>query len=260
MPDLHAACHILPLYCADGIELYHGRCEEIMPLLKAPVDAVLADLPYATTRNTWDRPIDPKLLWHLIHALARPASPVVLFGTGKFSARMIMSNEAEYRYDLVWDKEAVSGHLNAKRQPLRAHEDVLVFYRKQPHYDPQMVYTGRSSHSRGKRTDRTINHYGHFENTPIVEQDGYQYPRSILTFKRPKGGRHPTQKPVALMEWLIKSYTRPGDLVLDNVCGSGTTLVAARNCGRRAIGIEMHEPYVQDAFERLACGAEGDHW
>lgn len=251
---------ITPVYQHDGIELYHGWCEDVLLWLTSPVDAVIADLPYATTRNSWDQPIDPKVLWSLYSRLARPTTPVVIFGSGRFSARMIVSNEDEFRYDLVWDKEAVSGHLNAKKQPLRAHEDVLVFYRKQPFYDQQMVHTGRSSHSRGKRLDRTINHYGQFVNTPVVEQDGYQYPRSILTFKRPKGGRHPTQKPVALLEWLIRSYTRPGDVVLDNVCGSGTTLVAARNCGRRAIGVEVHEPYVMDTLERLRSGAEGDHW
>jgi site-specific DNA-methyltransferase (adenine-specific) len=255
-----APSELVPVYHEAGIELYHGRCEDILPFLPNPVDAVMADLPYATTRNTWDRPIEPKILWHLYHQLARPTTPVVLFGSGRFSARMIVSNEDEFRYDLVWDKEAVTGHLNAKRQPLRAHEDLLVFYQRQPHYDPQMVYTGRSSHSRGKRVDRTINHYGAFTNTPVADQDGYQYPRSILAFKRPKGGQHPTQKPVALMEWLIRSYTKPGDLVLDNVCGSATTLAAARNCGRRAIGIEMHDPYIEAAVARLKSGATGDRW
>lgn len=251
---------IEPVFNDDGIELYHGRCEDVLPFLTTPVDAVVADLPYETTRNSWDRAIAPKILWHLYHQLARPTTPFLVFGSGKFTARMVVSNEDEFRYSLVWDKEAVSGHLNAKKQPLRSHEDIMVFYAKQPFYDPQMVYTGRSSHSRGKRTDRTINHYGDFVNTPVVEQDGYQYPRSILTFKRPKGGKHPTQKPVALIEWMIRSFTKPGDLVLDNVCGSATTLVAARNCGRRAVGIEMHEPYIEHCIERLQSGAEGDLW
>jgi DNA modification methylase len=251
---------IEPVCALDGIELYQGRCEEVLGSLPVVVDAVFADLPYATTRNSWDRPIDPKILWHLLHSMMRPTTPVVLFGAGRFSARMIVSNEAEFRYDLVWNKEAVSGHLNAKRQPLRAHEDILVFYRRQPHYEPQMVFTGRSSHSRGKRIDRTINHYGHFVNTPTVDQEGYQYPRSIVPAKRPKGSKHPTQKPVELMEWLIKTYTKPGDLILDPVCGVGSTLVAARNLGRRAIGVEVHDPYVELAIERLKSGSAGDHW
>jgi site-specific DNA-methyltransferase (adenine-specific) len=249
-----------PVFDADGIMLYGGRCEEVLPYLLEPVDAVIADLPYQTTRNSWDRKIDPKILWHLYRPLLRPRTPVLLFGTGIFMAEMMMSNPGEFRYDLIWDKEAVSGHLNAKRQPLRGHESILMFYGQAPFYDPQMIFTGRSSHSRGSRVDRTVNHYGAFVNTPVVDQQGYQHPRSILRFPRPKGGQHPTQKPVALLEWMIRSYTRPGDLILDNVCGSASTLIAARNCGRRAIGIEMHQPYVDIAINRLASGQTGDHW
>lgn len=251
---------IEPVYDVGGITLYHGRCEDIMPMLPQLVDAVMADLPYATTRNDWDRLIDPKILWHCYRSLCGPRSPVLLFGSGMFSAEMMVSNRAAWKYNLVWDKQAVTGFLNAKRQPLRAHEDILVFYKQQPHYDPQMVFTGRSSHSRGSRVERTVNHYGQHANTPVVEQDGYQHPRSILTFKRPKSGKHPTQKPIELMEWMVRSYTAPGELILDNVCGSATTLVAARNCGRRAIGIEAHEAYIEEAIRRLESGAEGDKW
>ena len=168
------------------------------------------------------------------------------------------------RYAHEWlEQQAVSGFLNAGRQPLRAHEDILVFYDKQPAYDPQMVYTGRSSHSRGTKTERTVNHYGHNVNTPVVDQDGYQHPRSILTFKRPKmpaGKGHPNQKPVALMEWIVRSYCPAGGLVLDNVCGAGSTLVAARNAGRRAIGVEVREDYIAKTVARLESGAEGDQW
>lgn len=251
------------VYARDGIELYFGRCEDVMPHLRSTVDLVCADLPFGLTRNDWDRMIDPKILWHLYHQLIGPRTPTVLFAAGIFAGQMMMSNPDEFAYDLIWSKEAVSGHLNVKRQPLRAHENLLVFYREAPYYESQMVYTGRSSHSRGKTVERTVNHYGQFVNTPVVEQNGYQHPRSILTFKRPKlpkGQGHPNQKPTALLEWIIKSYTKPGDLVLDNVCGSASTLVAARNCGRRAVGIEMHEPYVEAAIKRLESGAEGDNW
>lgn len=245
---------------ADGITLHHGNCLDVMPTLLVTVDAVIADLPYATTRNTWDRPIDPKLLWHCYRQLCGPRTPVVLFGSGVFTARMIGSNEADYRYSLVWSKQAVSGHLNAKRQPLRAHEDLVVFYRQQPTYHPQMVHTGRASHSRGKRKDRTINHWGGFENTDVVDQGGYQHPRSIVEFARPAKPQHPTQKPVELLEWLIRTYTDPDDIILDNVAGSGSTLVAARNAGRRAIGIELRDEYVEMAAARLASGSALDTW
>lgn len=253
---------IQPAYEADGVTLYHGDCLEVMPFLLEPVDFVLADLPYGTTRNQWDRELPAKLLWSQYHALVRERTAVALFGSGVFSARTVMSNEAEYAYDLIWNKEAVSGFLNAKRQPLRCHENIHVFYRRQPTYNPQMVATGRRSHGRGSRVERTVNHYGAFVNTPVVEQEG-QYPRSILSFRRPKlprGFGHPTQKPVALCEWFVRTYTEPGDLVLDNVCGSGTTLVAARNAGRRAVGIEVREDYVEMAIARLASGSTGDRW
>lgn len=254
---------IEPVYDADGVTLYAGRCENVMPRLTGTVDAVLADLPYQTTTETWDRVIDPKILWHLYGGLAGPRVPIVLFGSGMFAAQMMVSNPALFRYDLVWDKDAITGHLNAKRQPLRCHEKLLVFYRQQPYYDPQMVYTGRSSHSRGSTRERTNRHYGHYENTDVVDQGGFQHPRSILRFPRPKlpkGMGHPTQKPVALMEWLVRSYTPPGALILDNVCGSATTLVAARKHGRRAIGIEMNPAFVEMAINRLTSGSEDDRW
>lgn len=249
-----------PVYDADGVQLYHGDCLDLMGVLPGTVDAVLADLPYGTTRNQWDRVLPNKLLWHLYRGLIGDRTPLVLFGTGMFSARLMLAQPDLYRYSLVWKKEAVSGHLNAKRQPLREHEDLLVFYDRQCTYNPQMVFTGRASHSRGKRVDRTVNHYGAHHNTPVVEQHGYQHPRSVLTFPRPKGGKHPTQKPIDLMRWLVRTYTNPGDLILDNVCGSGTTLVAARLEGRRSIGIEADEKHVHNAAERLASGSEGDRW
>lgn len=247
------------MFSIDGIDVYDGDCLTIMPGL-GPVDAVLADLPYGTTRNQWDRPLDSKLLWASYDSLRGDRTPVVLFGSGVFTARMIGSNEADYRYSLIWDKQTITGQLNSKKQPLRSHEDLNVFYRKQPVYNPQMVYTGRASHPRGRNRKRTVNHWGLFDNTPTVEQHGWQYPRSILAFKRPKTGRHPSQKPVELMEWLIRTFTNPGDVVLDNVAGSGTTLVAARNCGRRAIGIELRDDYVEMIVERLTSGSEGDQW
>lgn len=253
----------VPFHDQDGIVAYHGDCFTVMPYLHQPVAMVLADLPFGTTRQDWDRPLDNKLLWHQYHALCGERTPIVLFGTGLFSASVMLSNPDEYAYTLIWDKDAVSGHLNAKRQPLRAHEDMLVFYRGQPTYHPQMVFTGRKSHSRGKTVERTVNHYGAFGNTEVVEQDGYQYPRSIVTFKRPKlpkGMGHPNQKPVDLMRWLIRTFTNPGDLVLDNVMGSGTTLIAARAEGRRAVGIEARDDYAEMAAGRLASSSEGDRW
>lgn len=249
-----------PAYDHDGITLYHGDCLDLMGVLRTTVDAVLADLPYGTTRNQWDRVLPNKMLWHLYAGLCGPRTPIVLFGTGMFSMRLGLSNPERYKYSMVWAKDAVSGFLNAKKQPLREHEDLLVFYDKQCTYNPQMVYTGRKSHSRGKKVERTVNHYGHNVNTPVVDLDGYQYPRTILNFPRPKGAKHPTQKPVELMRWLIRTYTNPGDVILDNTCGVATTLVAARAEGRRAIGIDINPAYIDLAVERLRSGADTDRW
>lgn len=251
------------VYAADGIELWAGDCLDVMPGLP-PVDAILADLPYATTRNHWDRFIPPKQLWAAYRALMGPRTPVVLFGSGIFTHRMVMSAEELWRYNLVWRKVgSVTGHLNAQRQPLREHEDLIVYYQRQPTYHPQMVHTGRRPHSRGTTKARTTNHWGAHTNTEVIDRDGWQFPRSVLEFPRPKlprGAGHPTQKPVDLMRWLIRTYTNPGDLVLDNVAGAATTLVAARAEGRRAIGIELHPPHVEMAVARLESGSDGDHW
>lgn len=252
-----------PVYDRDGVTLYHGDCLVVLHQLLVTVQLVLEDLPYGTTRMDWDRPIDNKLLWHALAGLCGPRTPVVAFGTGSFWAELVMSNRADYRYDLIWDKQAVTGHLNAKKQPLRAHENIAVFYRQQPAYQPQMVFTGRSSHSRGSRSERTVNQWGGFENTEVVDQDGFQYPRSIIQAKRPKlpkGKGHPSQKPVELLGTIVRSFTAPGDLVLDPVAGSGSTLVAARTAGRRAIGIEQDPEWVANIIERLDSGSEGDNW
>lgn len=239
-------------YQDEAVTLHLGRCEDVMPELEeGSCGLAFADLPYATTRNTWDRQIEPKVLWHEYNRILPTRGAAVLFGSGIFSARMVVSNEEAFRYTLVWDKKAITGFLNAKRQPLRAHEDILVFYRAQPYYDPQMIQTGRRSHSRGSRVDRTINHYGSFVNTPVPDEQDGQYPRSILSFAKPKLAHHPTQKPLDLCEWVIRSYAPPDSVVLDNVCGSGAALLAAVNAGRRAVGIEMEEKYCEMAASRL---------
>lgn len=266
---MHVLGGLKPAYDADGITLIHGDCLDVMPMLTDRFDMVLADLPYGTTRNHWDRELPNKLLWHGYHSVCGPRTPIVIFGSGSFSARFMVENLPEYRYSLVWAKKDekgsdVSGVLNSKRQPLRVHEDLMVFYRNQPLYVPQMVHTGRSSHSRGKTVERTVNHYNEFKNTPAVDQGGYQYPQSVVEFRRPKMPKghpgHPSQKPVALLRWLIRTYTNPGDLILDNVAGSASTLIAARAEGRRAVGIEKHEPFVELAAARLASGSDEDRW
>jgi len=237
-----------PYYEHAGITIYHGDCLEIMPTLPAAsVDLVLCDLPYGVTaRNAWDAVIPFEPLWAEYNRVGRGA--VVLTATQPFAAALVMSNAAAFKYEWVWCKQQGTGFLNAKKQPLRSHEQVLVFYRGQPTYNPQMR-TGFKPYV--CKSGRATTNYGE-QVSVVTESNGERYPLTVVDFGYDKNKVHPTQKPVALMEYLIKTYTNPGDTVLDNCMGSGTTLVAAKNLGRKAIGIEREEKYCEIAAKRLS--------
>lgn len=231
-----------------------GDCLEVMKdIPDKSIDMILCDLPYGTTQNKWDIIIDFDLLWNKYNKVIKNNGAILLFGSGLFTAKLMTSNEESYKYKWVWNKiNKFSGHLNAKKQPLRIYEEIVVFYNNQCTYNPQMTqgkpYTavskGNKSSSFGKQIDgvRTIN-------------DGLYYPKDIINIEgdeRGKVGRiHPTQKPVKLCEYLIRTYTDEGDLVLDNCIGSGTTAVACKNTNRRFIGIELKQEYVDIANKRL---------
>lgn len=229
-----------------------GDCLEMMrELPDGSIDMVLADLPYGTTRNRWDSVIDLPALWEQYERVVKPDGAIVLTAAQPFTSVLVASRLPLFRYEWIWSKTIGSGQLNVARQPLRTHESVLVFYRRQPTYHPQMTdgepYTAKRSSSawsgrgyNGQRDHEAVN-------------AGTRYPKSVLTVPNPrvKGG-HPTQKPVALMEYLIRTYTDPGEVVLDNVLGSGTTAVAALRCGRRFVGMELDEEYVAMARARIA--------
>lgn len=244
---------------ADDIRLIQGDCiEEIKKIPSGSIDAVITDPPYAVLnrRNpsaSWDNEIDMIKMWPEIWRVLKPNGACILFGQGLFSAKLMLSDPKNYRYSLVWDKvNRPTGFLDAKRRPLRIHEDILVFYRKQPTYNPQMTY-GNVCHKRGNaRLANGKNRcYGNFEQTPTVIANE-KYPTSIVKIeKEHKNFYHPTCKPVALMEWLIKTYTDEGDTVLDFTMGSGSTMVACDNTGRKGIGIELSEEYYEKAKERL---------
>lgn len=224
------------------------------------IDLVLADLPYAKTHNHWDALIPFNPLWEQYNRILKERGAIVLFGQTDFSAQLIMSNPKMFRYTLIWDKVRTTGFLNAKRMPLRRHEDILVFYKKLPTYNPQMVEGGEPSHSRGKKwadkgnaqdDGRIYGKYRHDYNAPST-QTNMKYPTSILQFSnRVQGNVHPTQKPVDLLEYLIKTYSNEGDVVLDNTMGSGSTGVAALNTGRRFIGMEIEDKYFEIAKQRI---------
>lgn len=246
----------------DSILLFQGDCFDVMPTIAdGSVDCIIADPPYAAlNRNNphaqWDNELDMDCLWPQIWRVLKPNGACILFGQGLFSAKLILSELKMYRYSLVWDKvNRPTGFLDAKRRPLRIHEDMLVFYRKQPTYNPQMTI-GNVCHKRGKagiaRLENGKNRcYGSFYQTPTVITNE-KYPTTIIRVeKEHKNFYHPTCKPVALIEWLINTYTDKGDCVLDFCMGSGSTMVACANTSRKGVGIELTQEYYKIAVERV---------
>jgi site-specific DNA-methyltransferase (adenine-specific) len=236
------------------MKLLQGDCLKLMKEIKdKSVDMILCDLPYGTTQNKWDSIIDLELLWKQYKRIIKDNGAIVLTAQDKFTAKLILSNEEIHKYNLVWDKVLTSGFLNANRMPLRVHENICIFYKKLPTYNPQKVI-GEKNHSKGTmKTDVNNNYgkYGKIDNTEILGD--MKHPKSIITFQKPHPSKclHPTQKPLELFEWLIKTYTDEGDIVLDNCMGSGTTGVACKNLNRNFIGMELDDKYFKIAKERI---------
>lgn len=240
------------------IELWHGDCLELMRRIPdKSVDMVLCDLPYGVLNKTnplskWDAIIPLDELWSHYKRIVKEKGAIVLFGQGMFSAELMISNKAMWRYNLVWKKgNRTTGFLNAKRQPMRNHEDILIFSNGQTTYNPQMR-TGFPVHSRGHNTTKAQNScYGKYEVVETVKTTE-KYPLSVIDIEKEHPSKyHPTQKPVELLEWLIKTYTNTGEVVLDNCMGSGSTGVAAKNLNRRFIGIEKEDKYFKISKQRI---------
>ena len=236
------------------IQLFYGDCLEVMPALAAAsVDLVLCDLPYGTTACKWDAVIPFADLWASYNRLVRgPSAPVVLHCAQPFTSALVMSNAKAFKYAWTWRKSHPSGHLNAKKQPMRATEDIAVFYGTQCTYNPQGLVAGAFNNNRPWRAKGKTGDRIHGQETEIGVSGFTGYPHTVLEYANPNNGLvHPTQKPVALMEYLIRTYTNPGDTVLDNCMGSGTTGVACINTGRSFIGIEKEKEYFDTAQQRL---------
>ena len=220
------------------------------------VDMILCDLPYGVTHCKWDKKIDLKRLWKQYERIIKDNGVICLFAQTKFFYELIKSNEKLFRYDLVWDKVLTTGFLNVNRQPLRRHEQIAVFYKKQPKYNPQMGI-GKPLHGRGKIKSEEINKnnvYGKFDKTPDIRKGNTEkYPTSILKFSKlhPAQMIYPTEKPIDLLEYLIRTYTDKDDVVLDNCMGSGTTGMACKNTDRNFIGIEINEDAFKIAKNRI---------
>ena len=229
------------------VDLRHGDCLELMKNIPTgSVDLVLCDLPFGVTRNSWDNVIPLEKLWEEYHRVAKENAAFVLNCQQPFTAKLIISNEKEFKYCWCWHKKQCSGFLNAKKQPLRNCEDIAVFYRKQCTYKPQM----RKGKPQLKNTGGQTSNYGKFTYQPHISE--MYYPTTMIDFplRRFKGG-HPTQKPVELLEYLIRTYTDEGETVLDNCMGSGSTGVACVNTNRRFVGIELDDKYFEIAKQRI---------
>jgi len=244
-------------------ELFLGDCLDIMPTLAAgSVDAVITDPPYGTTACKWDSVIPFEPMWAGIKHARKERGAVVLFGSEPFSSLLRVSNLGEYKYDWVWEKTKPTGHLNCNRIPLKAHENISLFYSSGSTYNPQGLAKKTkptvSNGNRGKKGNGSSGDvYGYAGKDAIQIYENY--PRTVLLFGVDvKAEFHPTQKPVALMEYLIRTYTNPGDTVLDFTMGSGTTGVAAMRTGRNFIGIELDPEYFAIAQERI-MNAAGDY-
>ena len=229
--------------------IYQGDCLELMKNIPdGAVDFVLCDLPYGITNCSFDIKIDLQKFWSEIFRVTKFNAACAMFAKGKFLIELANSNLKYYRYKWVWHKNLAVGFLNAKKMPLCAHEDILIFYRHLPTYNPQ--FTQGKPYVRIRKNHSAIN-YGKHNLQSFTENDGnFYYPKDILFDKCPQEF-HSTQKPVELLEYLIKTYSNAGEVVLDFTCGSGSTCVAAVNSGRQYIGIELDEKYFEIACDRV---------
>lgn len=234
--------------------VYLADCMEGMKALPdQSIDLILCDLPYGITANKWDCELDLDELWQHYNRVIKPNGAILLFGTGIFSAKVMLSQPKLWRYNLVWEKTTPTGFLNAKRMPLRSHEDIMVFYKKMPTYNPQKTTGHKRKVSTAEHKAHCVatTNYGKYAERTYDSTE--RYPKSVLKFAtdKQKSHLHPTQKPVALLEWLIKSYSNEGEVVLDNCCGAGSTCIAAMNTGRHFIGMELEPKYWTAALERI---------
>lgn len=244
-------------------KLYFGDCLDIIPkhIEDKSIDLILCDLPYGTTNCSWDTIIDLKILWYEYERIIKDNGAIVLFAQSPFDKVLGCSNLKLLRYEWIWEKTQATGHLNAKKMPMKAHENILVFYKKTPTYNPIMTDGHIRKVSKAKnranciiRRNDTDNIYNNEYADKVSDYDStIRYPRSVLKFKSDKqiSNLHKTQKPLELVKYLIKTYSNENDIVLDNAMGSGTTCLGAKELNRRYIGIEIDEKNFNISVNRL---------
>lgn len=235
------------------IELYNGDCIEVMQQLiekDVKVDAIIVDPPYGMTACEWDSVIYFDEMWNCIKKIRKDDSNIVIFSKQPYTTSLNFSNIKEYRYELIWEKQQATNPLCAKKRIMPIHENISIFYKKLGTYNPQMKY-GFNNYKSFNDENKKIGEIYDLKSKHRNCNDGSRYPTSILKFNNVRKGVHPTQKPLDLLEYLVKTYTKEGDLVLDFAMGSGTTGHACKNTGRNFIGIEIDKRYFDFAKERI---------
>ena len=242
----------------NNYTLYLGDCLEVMKQLpEHSVDLIICDPPYGTTPLSWDSVIPFTQLWELFYRIIKPTTPIIIFGQEPFSSYVRMSNIKQYRYDWYWEKERLTNVFQIKRRPGKTVENIMVFYKEQCVYNPQKrEHLGKKVTNKiGENARWSVTQSGYDQKTKPFEyiDDGTRHPTQVLRFNRdnPRQRLHPTQKPVELLEYLIKTYSNEGMTVLDNCMGSGSTGVACLNTNRNFIGIELDENYFNIAKNRI---------
>ena len=233
-------------------KLLQGDCLELMKdIPDKSIDMILCDLPYGTTKCKWDIVIPFDKLWEQYNRIIKDKGAILLFGSEPFSSKLRISNLRMYKYDWIWKKTKAQGFLNSKKMPLKDYENICVFYKRLPVYNPQGIIYGNFQNDRKSKYIKGEDIYGKEKEFGISHMSNF--PKQIIEFSNPsgKGQLHPTQKPIELLEYLIKTYTNENDLVLDNCMGSGSTGVACKNLNRNFIGIEKEEKYFNIAKERI---------
>jgi site-specific DNA-methyltransferase (adenine-specific) len=246
-----------PQFCqtdVSGSTFVNADCFDVFPFIEGKsIDAIICDLPYGTTACKWDSILPLEKLWSEYKRVLKPNGVILLTASQPFTTVLIGNDLKMFKYNLVWDKVAITNPMLAKKQPMRCHEDVLVFYDKQPTYNPQMrvgvkwIRAGKKQHTTDTLGQSTLFNNG-------SDKSEMKYPKSIITFSNADKTKneHPTQKPIALMEYLVKTYTNEGDTVLDNTMGSGTTNLACIKLNRKSIGIEKEKQYYDVAVRRAS--------
>lgn len=238
------------------IHLHNADCFDVFPqIASGTADLVCADIPYGTTQCRWDSVLDLALMWEHLYRIVKPSAAIVLFSAQPFTSVLINSNLRDWRSEWIWEKGNATGFLNAKKQPLRAHENIEVFYRRQPTYNPQFTH----GHERRTSKRKTVNSECYGKALTLTKYDSTsRYPRDVQFFSSDKqtGNYHPTQKPLALVQYLIETYSNPGDTVLDFTMGSGTAGVACQQAERNFIGIEKDVAIFRTACKRMGIKQE----